>query len=172
VSIDGLGETYRAIRGIEVERVLEHVRGFEGRFAIIFVVNTVNLHEVRAFLEFVRRELPRGRVMFFFHTPYYGVDELLLSPTQRQDAIATILRCKRDGLPVLNSRAGLRALGHGRYPHPTRLWYVVDSTGEYPCCRAYKHPDVCAQCGYSSCAEIVLSRSLHPGPVWTMLKTY
>jgi len=172
VSIDGLGETFRSIRGIEVERVLENVRGFAGRFGVVFVVNTLNYREIRAFLEFIRAELPRGRVMFFFHTPYYGVDDLLPSPAQKAEAIETILQCKRERLPVLNSRAGLRALGHGRYPHPTRLWYVVDRTGEYPCCRAYGHPEVCEQCGYATCAEIVLSRSLRPGPFWTMCKVF
>lgn len=172
VSVDGLGETFRAIRGIPIERVLRNVRGFEQRFAFIFVVNTINRGEIPEFLRFVKVEFPGREVMFFFHTPYYGVDELLLSAAQKREAIETLLQCKKARLPVLNSRAGLRVLQTGRYPHPTRLWWVVDETGEYQCCRAFGEPKVCENCGYSSCAEIVLSRSLRPGPVWAMLKSF
>lgn len=171
VSIDGLGETLRRLRGVDVNRILGNVRDFRGHLGVVFVVNTVNYREIQPFLEFVRAELPKSRVMFFFHTPYYGVDELLPSSTQKAEAIETILRCKKRRLPVLNSRAGLKAFRTGRYPHPSRISYVVDSTGEYPCCRAYEHPEVCRQCGYTPCAEIELSRSLYPGPVLTMFRS-
>jgi MoaA/NifB/PqqE/SkfB family radical SAM enzyme len=172
VSIDGLGDVFRALRGIPLDRVLENVRDLDQRFAFIFVVNTVNRRQIHEFLNFVEAEFPRRKVMFFLHTPYYGFDELFLSSEQRREAIETLLHCKKSGLPVFNSHAGLKALQTGRYSHPTRLWWVVDKTGEYQCCRALGNPEVCENCGYSSCAEIVLSRSFHPGPLWTMLKCY
>ena len=159
VSIDGLARTYEKIRGIPIGRVLANLRGFKQKYAIIFVVNTVNYHEIRPFLAFVRNELPRTRVMFYFHTPYYGVDNLLLSKAQKREAIETILRCKKEGLPVLNSATGLRAILSGNYEHPSDLWWVVDHTGEYQCCRAFGQKEVCEACGYSSCAEIVLARA-------------
>ena len=110
--------------------------------------------------------------MFFFHTPYYGVDELLLSPEQKEAAMGTLLACKKEGLPVLNSRAGLQAIRSGDYPHPTRLFWVVDIEGQYPCCRTFKQPEVCRECGYSTCAEIVLMRSLNPEALLTMLRSF
>jgi MoaA/NifB/PqqE/SkfB family radical SAM enzyme len=172
VSIDGLGETLRTLRGIEIETVLDNVRALKGRYAVVFVVNTVNLREIRGFLEFVRAELPPALVMFFFHTPYYGADELLLSPEQKGEAIDAILRCKREGLPVMNSRAGLDAIRTGRYRHPGDLSYVVDQTGDYRCCRAIGHPEVCESCGYASGAELALAQSLRPGPFLAMLGSF
>ncbi len=170
ISIDGLENSYRQIRGIPLEHVLRHVRDFRRRFAIIFVVNTINRREIRPFLAFVQRDLPRARVMFFFHTPYYGVDDLLLSSPQKRAAVATILACKDEDLPVLNSRAGLTAIASGQYEHPTTLWWVVDQAGEYPCCRAVARPEVCRECGYASCAELVLMRAWRLEAVWTMLR--
>ena len=48
--------------------------------------------------------------MFYFHTPYYGIDELFLSAEERAPVIERLRGCIRAGLPVLNSHAGLRAL--------------------------------------------------------------
>jgi pyruvate-formate lyase-activating enzyme len=169
VSIDGLAQAYQKIRGVPIETVLRNLRNFKHRFAVVFVVNTINYQEIKAFLEFIQQEFPKTKVMFFFHTPYYGVDELLPSPEQKKEAIQTILQCKAAGLPVLNSKAGLTAIMTGHYQHPTNLWWVVDQTGDYQCCRAFRHPEVCRHCGYSSCAEIVLSQSLNPEALGTML---
>jgi len=172
VSIDGLGETLRELRGVDLEQILPNVRALEDRYAVVYVVNTVNYREIRRFLDFARAELSPARVMFFFHTPYYGVDELMLSPEQKSAAIDTILRCKRDGLPVLNSRAGLEAIRTGRYRHPVDFSYIVDQTGDYQCCRAIDHPEVCENCGYASGAELALMQALRPGPLLAMLKSY
>lgn len=172
ISIDGVGETYRTIRGKSIERVLSNIRNFDGRFAVIFTVNTINYKEIPEFLNFGSLQFPQAKVMFFFHTPYYGVDELLLSKPQKEEAIETIIACKEKGLPVLNSRAGLIAILSGRYEHPANLWWVVDQTGEFQCCRAYGKPEVCENCGYSSCAELILSRSLHWGAIKEMMGVY
>lgn len=169
VSIDGLAHNYQKIRGIPLENVLRNLRGFKQRFAIICVINTINMAEIKVFLQFVQREIPKTRVMFFFHTPYYGFDDLFLSPDQKKDVIKTVLQCKAEGLPVLNSKTGLNAILTGDYHHPTNLWWVVDQTGEYQCCRAFSTPKVCEHCGYSSCAEIVLSQSLNLDALRNML---
>lgn len=170
VSMDGLAETYRAIRGIPIDRVLNHIhKADHQRLAIIYTVNTINSGEIRKFLNFIQFELPKLKVMFFFHTPYYGVDSLLLSDREREEAIKTIIGCKKEGLPVLNSKAGLQAIASGLYNRPMRISWVVDQTGEYPCCRTYGHPEVCQNCGYSSGVEITLLRSLRPSVVKEMI---
>ena len=171
VSIDGLAESYRKIRGIPLENVLRNVRNCRQRWGITFVVNTINQYEIKPFLQFIQQEFPQIQVMFFFHTPYYGLDELLLSRKQKESAIAMLLACKDQRLPVLNSQAGLQAMWSGDYPHPTRLFWVVDIEGQYPCCRAFNQPEVCRECGYSTCAEIMLMRGLNPEALLTMLRS-
>lgn len=172
VSIDGLPETHRKIRGQPLDGILSNIESYPNSLAVIHTVNTVNRTEVGAFLEFFHKLFPQRKVMFFFHTPYYGFDHLLLSPQEKKDTIQELLRCKKSGLPVLNSSAGLRAMASGNFQRPMKISYVVDQTGEYPCCRAYENPEVCAQCGYSSGVEIEQLRSLRLGPILEALRWY
>ncbi len=170
VSIDGIGETFEKMRGIPLERVLRKLRQFDDRFFIVFVVNTINYQEIRPFLEFVAREFPLSQVMFYFHTPYYGIDRLYMSQEQRQEAVDSLLACKKDGLPVLNSKAGLMYYLAGKPGRPMPYWWVVDEFGEYPCCRSSQTPEVCKDCGYTACGEFMQARNGHPGAVLTMLR--
>jgi len=173
VSMDGLAETYRTIRGIPIERVLSNIfKADHQRLGLIYTVNTINSGEIRKFLNFVHFEFPRLKVMFFFHTPYYGVDSLLLSQNEKNEAIRMIIDCKEEGLPVLNSKAGLQAIASGLYNRPMKISWVVDQTGEYPCCRAYGHPEVCKHCGYSSGVEIALLRSIRLNPIKEMVEWF
>lgn len=172
VSIDGTDEVNLELRGISAVTPMENLAACRGRCGIVFTVNTVNRGVIEPFLRLVQAGAPGRRVMFYFHTPYYGPDELLLSPEDRSGAVRTIVSCKRAGLPVMNSIAGLEAMRTGDYDHPTGLWRVVDCSGDYRCCRAVGQPEVCQQCGYSTCAEILLARNLRPGPIRTLLQSW
>ncbi|UCH49037.1 MAG: radical SAM protein [Betaproteobacteria bacterium] len=172
VSIDGPDDINLALRGVSADSVIANAAAFGGRCGIVFTVNTINCGVIEPFLQLVRTRLPARRVMFFFHTPYYGVDELCLSAEQKFGAIDTIAACKQAGLPVMNSQAGLQAMRTGDYPHPTKLYKVVDRSGDYQCCRSISQPEVCRQCGYSSCAEIMLARNFRPGAIRSILHTW
>jgi len=105
-------------------------------------------------------------VLFYFHTPYYGYDELYLDARERAPVIDLLLGCLAEGLPVLNSRAGLRALRFGRWTRRTPAAAVADVDGESVCCRA---PDwCCPDCGYAACTEIVAALRLRPSAVLAM----
>lgn len=134
------------------------------------MVNSVNYRQVPDFLKFVRDKFSGKGVMFYFHTPYYGIDDLFLEPHQKQEAISSITECKRQGFPVLNSYPGLNAILTGDYDRPASFASVIDDTGEYICCRDNDKPDVCEHCGYATCAEIVLARRLNPQAAWSLLK--
>ena len=107
-------------------------------------------------------------VMFYFHTPYYGYDELYLDRDERGPLIDRLMDCARAGLPVLNSRAGLRALRSGKWPRPLPIASVLDVDGESVCCRATD--DVCEDCGYAVCTELTELQRLRPSAVRAMLK--
>lgn len=172
VSIDGPDEINLELRGVSAETVIANAAYCHGRYGIVFTVNTVNRVVIEPFLLLIQSRLPGKQVMFFFHTPYYGVDKLFMTPEQKSEAIHAIAACKKAGLPVMNSLAGLNAMETGDYPHPTTLYRVVDSTGDYQCCRSFGQPEVCRNCGYSSCAEIMLARNFRLGPIRSILHTW
>jgi MoaA/NifB/PqqE/SkfB family radical SAM enzyme len=169
ISADGLWETNKALRGSDLDQVLDQARRCRRRKAMIFTVNTVNREDIRPFLELVSGALPGIPVMFNLHTPYYGRDELFLDPDIRDDVVNDLLDCKAAGLPVMNSRPGLECLRPGHGSGPRGLWYVADSEGEYRCCRALGDPQVCGQCGYAACEEILLARDFDPRALAGML---
>jgi MoaA/NifB/PqqE/SkfB family radical SAM enzyme len=169
VSADGLHETNFALRGSNLDQVLDHARDCATKKAMLFTVNSVNHQDILPFLELVREALPGVPVMFNLHTPYYGQDELLLDEQTRNLVLDTLADCKRVGLPVMNSLPALERLRPGRGSGPRGLWYVVDGSGEYRCCRALGDPAVCNHCGYAACEEILLLRNFNPRALASMI---
>jgi MoaA/NifB/PqqE/SkfB family radical SAM enzyme len=170
VSMDGLPGTFELRRGDHFHAVDQAIRRpGHPRVAVIYVIDRNTADGVESFLNWVRdTELPVVGVMFYFHTPYYGHDELYLGADERASVIDRLLGCIGAGLPVLNSRAGLQALRSGRWPRRPTIASVVDVEGESVCCRA--SDDVCPDCGYAAATELVEFQRLRPSAVRNMLK--
>jgi MoaA/NifB/PqqE/SkfB family radical SAM enzyme len=169
-SMDGLADTFSLRRGDHFAQVESAIRdGTHPKVAIIYTVDRNTEGGIEPFLKWVHdTKLPVLGVMFYFHTPYYGVDELFLSAEERAPVIERIRACIRAGLPVLNSQAGLKALASGRWPRRTPAAVVVDVDGESVCCRA--SDEACAECGYAACTEIVEAQRLRPSAVMAMAR--
>lgn len=170
VSMDGLPGTFELRRGDHFAEVERAVRSSEHpRVAVIYVIDQNTAGGVEPFLRWVSDSgFPVMGVMFYFHTPYYGYDELYLDRGERAPLIDGLIRCIRRGLPVLNSRAGLRALRSGEWPRRFPIASVLDVDGESVCCRA---PDsVCEDCGYAACTELTELQRLRPSAVAKMLR--
>jgi MoaA/NifB/PqqE/SkfB family radical SAM enzyme len=173
VSVDGLPATYARRRGDHFARVEQAVREAASpatpRVAVIYVIDRTTQAAVEPFLRWVRdTAFPVVGVMFYFHTPYYGYDELFLDRDERAGVIDRLLACSRAGLPVMNSGAGLRALRSGDWPRRFPVSSVLDVDGESVCCRA--GDDVCPDCGYAACTELTELQRLRPSAIRGMLR--
>jgi Fe-coproporphyrin III synthase len=170
VSMDGLPGTFELRRGNHFQQVESAVRmGSHPKVAVIYVIDRNTAQGVEPFLRWViETNFPILGVMFYFHTPYYGYDELFLTAQERAPVIDRLIACIREGLPVLNSRAGLRALKSGNWPRRPGIASVVDVDGESVCCRA---PDeVCEDCGYAACTELTEFQRLRLSAVLGMTR--
>jgi MoaA/NifB/PqqE/SkfB family radical SAM enzyme len=170
VSMDGLPGTFELRRGDHCRQVELAIRAnARSRVAVIYVIDRNTADGIEPFLRWVSSsQLPVLGVMFYFHTPYYGYDELYLDAEERAPLIDRLLGCIRAGLPVLNSPAGLRALQSGEWPRRLPIASVVDVEGESVCCRA--GDDVCRDCGYAVCTELTEFQRLRPSAVRSMLR--
>jgi MoaA/NifB/PqqE/SkfB family radical SAM enzyme len=170
VSMDGLPGTFERRRGNyfhEVERAVRE--GRHPRVAIIYVIDRNTAGGIEPFLQWVQEtKFPVMGVMFYFHTPYYGRDELFLSAEERAPIIDRLLDCIRAGLPIINSRAALLVLKSGDWPRRLPVALVADVDGEYVCCRASN--DVCVDCGYAACIELTQFQRLRPSAVLNMTR--
>jgi Fe-coproporphyrin III synthase len=168
VSVDGLPDTFARRRGDHFAEVEAQIRR-QGhpKTAVVYTIDRTTRDGVEPFLHWVRdTALPVLGVMFYFHTPYYGRDELFLDAAERASVIDRLLACAREGLPLLNSRAGLLAMRSGRWARRSPIAAVADVEGESVCCRA---PDeCCSDCGYTACTEIAEALRLRPSAVLAM----
>lgn len=170
VSMDGLPGTFEQRRGDHFHEVERAVRqGRHPKVAVIYVIDRHTAAGVEPFLQWVREtRFPVIGVMFYFHTPYYGRDELYLDAAERAPIIDRLLACIRAGLPVINSVAGLRALQSGNWPRRLPVAFVADVDGESACCRAAD--EICADCGYGACTELTASQRLRPSALLGMMR--
>ena len=170
VSMDGLPGTFDKRRGDHFHQVEHIVRtSSHPKVAVIYVIDRNTAQGVEPFLKWVKEtKFPVLGVMFYFHTPYYGRDELFLTAGERAPIIDRLLDHVRAGLPILNSRAALRALKSGDWPRRPRIASVLDVDGESVCCRA--SDEVCADCGYAACLELTEFQRLRPSALLAMTR--
>ncbi len=170
VSMDGLPGTFEKRRGDHFEQVERAVRQDQHpKIAVIYVIDSNTADGIESFLRWVKdTKFPITGVMFYFHTPYYGRDELYLTADQRAPIIDRLLACIRAGLPVINSRAGLLALKSGEWPRRFPVASVLDVDGEFVCCRA--SDEICRDCGYAACTELTEFQRLRPSALLGMLR--
>lgn len=173
VSVDGLDETYSQIRGDYFWEVIGNIKASNHpRIIIIYTINNINKEDIEKFLKYVRDEKLRVRgVMFYFHTPYYGIDELYIDFDSRKPIIDKIIRLKKSGLPVFNSYAALKALKTGKWKRPSAISAVSGIEGDYMCCRNMDD-DTCSNCGYSACAELTEAKKLKPSAIINLMKFF
>lgn len=170
ISMDGLPGVFERRRGDHFHQVERAVReGQHPKVAVIYVIDHNTAEGIEPFLRWVQEtKFPTIGVMFYFHTPYYGRDELFLTAEERAPIINRLLSCIKAGLPVINSRAGLLALKSGDWPRRLPVAHVVDVNGESVCCRA--SADVCADCGYAACTELTEFQRLRPSALLGVLR--
>lgn len=171
VSVDGLKEEYAKIRGDHFEKVIRNIKkSTHPKICIVYTINTINKEAIKRFLIFTQnQQLNNLGVVFFFHTPYYGYDELFIDFEDRRDIIEKIIQYKRMKLPVFNSYAGLNALKSGKWKRPNRFGAMTDIDGDYICCR-FRAKNICENCGYCTFTEITEAQKLKFSAIRNLLK--
>lgn len=172
VSVDGLRTTHDALRGKSFDRIMRNIQSSaHPSLYINYTINSLNKDEIGAFCAHVERIDRIQGVFFYFHTPYYGRDELYIEPDERNRILHRILDLKRR-YRILNSRAGLQAALRNDWKRPLGICSVYEEGTIYTCCRYSGDPELCRQCGYLSYAEIDQTLKLKPSAILHALKYF
>ena len=174
VSIDGLKETTNDLRGNGIniyDKIIENIKESSHPNIIInYTINSRNQNEIESFCEEMSKiEQVRG-IFFYFHTPYFGFDELFLDMEKKRKIIKRILNLKRKGYKIFNSSACLKGVYKDNWVRPSKICYVYADNKLYQCCRAFGNDNACKNCGYLGYPEIIYILKLKPSAIISALK--
>jgi len=170
VSMDGLQETHDFLRGKTFDRIMDNIRrSVHPSLYINYTINNHNKNEIEEFCEYVNGMNQIRGIFFYFHTPYYGYDDLYIEPAERNEILLRLLDHKKK-YKILNSRAGMKSALRNDWKRPLDICRVYDKVSVYKCCRI--PGDSCQNCGYLSYAEIDQVLALKPSAILNALRYF
>lgn len=169
VSIDGVKEINDKLRGNSYDKIVNNIRtSNHPNLWVNFTINRKNYREIEIFCREMQKIKQAKGVFFYFHTPYYGIDELFLNSDERKKIIEEIIALK-SRFKILNSYACLEAVYRDDWERPSKMCYVYAHNKLYQCCRSIGNQEACDNCGYLSYAEIIHAPRLRPSSIVTAL---
>jgi Fe-coproporphyrin III synthase len=173
VTIDGPREAHDVVRSGTYDTVLRNVRGAASRN--IFASMTFTRDNVQHVDAFVRSVVDTGLfrgVSFNLLTHWpeivarHGLDR-----DQRARLLDRLWDLKRQGFPIVLSRAAYQAMRDNDWIRPIPQIELATNERVYTCCRDVDHPEICAACGYSNCVEVSQMLALRPSAIWQAWST-
>jgi len=172
VSIDGLKETHDKLRGRSFEKIIQNIRdSTHPSIFVNFTINSINKDEIEDFCKFTKSIKKIKGTFFYFHTPYYGYDDLYLRNDDKTTILKELLKLK-SRYKILNSSAGLKSAIRNDWKKNLDICRVYEDGKYYRCCRENNGGELCLECGYLSYAEIDQTLKLKPGAVLNALKYF
>jgi MoaA/NifB/PqqE/SkfB family radical SAM enzyme len=170
--LDGLKKTNDFLRGESFERVMCNIiESDHSSLYINFTINNYNQAEIEDFCQHVAAIGEIHGIFFYFHTPYYGYDELYIEPGKRKEILQRLLALRRK-YRILNSGAGLKSALRNDWGRPLDICRIYENEAVYECCRYPGNHELCRNCGYLSYAEVDQALKLKPSALLSALKYF
>lgn len=172
VSVDGLLKTHDYLRGKSFERIIKNIKSsHHPSLYINYTINSVNKDEISDFCEYVDKISQINGTFFYFHTPYYGYDDLNLDLKTKNEILTRLIQLK-GRYKILNSSPGLKSAIRNDWKKNIDICRVYEDGKYFKCCRENNNGAVCEECGYLSYAEIDQTLKLKPGAIINALKYF
>ena len=172
ISVDGLQETHDFLRGKTFNKIMKNIQ--ESKHPSLYInytINSYNKNEIKEFCEYISKINQIRGIYFYFHTPYYGYDDLYIEPNERNEILLKLLNYKKK-YKILNSRIGIKSVLNNDWKRPLDICYVYEKGEMYKCCRYPGDSELCQNCGYLSYAEIGQTLKLKPSAIFNALKYF
>jgi len=171
VTVDGPRDTHDQIRPNSYDLILRHAGATD---AEVFASMTISKRNVAQLEETIRAIDAAGvfkGIMFNLLTGHPKmVKRYGFRGAERLDVLRRIWTMKKQGYPIILSRAGYRALCRNDWKRPLAQVELGTRAAVYTCCRDVGNPEICANCGYAGCAELSQALAGHPSAVLSMLR--
>lgn len=167
VSMDGLRETHNTLRGHSFDRAVEHIRASSHpKILANITISAANWAEIPDLVRSLAG-LVKGITIQFYY-PFEGTDDQFLPQERRLWVLEQLMALKKQGLPVLDSYAALRALKRNAWTcHP---WLISttepDGTITHGCYLRNRAAINCQQCGFAAHTEISLAYDGNAQAIW------
>lgn len=172
VSIDGDQKTHDKIRPITYATILKNVKLADADVIASITITRENRTQLGQTIESLAATKAFKRITFNFLTHFPEmVKRYGLSATEKQSVLDELLGFKADGYPVLLSKATYAALYHNSWKRPIKQIELAAGKRVFTCCKDVGNPDVCRQCGYSSCVELSQVIAGKPSAIWELFRT-
>ncbi len=172
ISVDGLQKTHDFLRGKTFNRIMKNIKESQHPSLYInYTINSYNKNEIKEFCEYIDKINQIRGICFYFHTPYYGYDDLYIEPNERNEILLKLLNYKKK-YKILNSRTGIKSVLNNDWKRPLDICYVYEKGEMYKCCRYPGDSELCQNCGYLSYAEIGQTLKLKPSAILNALKYF
>jgi len=172
ISIDGLKKTHDLIRGETFDRIMGNINESKHPSLFInFTINNYNKDEIEEFCKYIDMIDKIKGIFFYFHTPYYGYDDLYIGATERNEILLRLLDFKKK-YKMLNSQAGIISSIKNDWARPLDICRIYESRDIYECCRFSGDDKLCKNCGYLSYAEINQALKLKPSAILNAFKYF
>ena len=172
VSVDGLSKTHDYLRGKSFDQIIKNIKqSHHHSLYINYTINSVNKDDIVDFCKFIDKIPQIKGTFFYFHTPYYGYDDLYLDLETKIKILNKLIKLKGQ-YKILNSKAGLKSAIRNDWKKKIDICRVYENGKYYKCCRENNSATLCNECGYLSYAEIDQTLKLKPGAILNALKYF
>lgn len=171
VTIDGTRDAHNALRSNTYDIILNHVRSAKAKAIASITLSKANSNNLEnAVKEIAQTNLFKGITFnILTHNPDVVARHGLLGE-ERNKILERIWRLKKEGYPIILSKAAYVALLKNNWKRPVAQIELFAGQRLYKCCRDVENPDICHNCGYSSCVEISQALQGKPSAILELLK--
>lgn len=172
VTVDGPKRIHNEIRTNSWDTIISNVRN-SGTHAV-FASITLTRENCTYLREFVEEICSLGifRGISFnllTHWPEM-VAKFGVTGEQRTRLLDELWQMKKEGYPIVLSRAAYHALRRNDWKRPIPQIELATSKRLFTCCRDVDNPSICENCGYANCVEVSQLLALKPSAVLQVLR--
>lgn len=172
VTIDGPRAVHNQIRDNTYDVILRNVAAAVTK--AVFASITFSRSNYRHLDQFVKEVTATGLfrgISFNLLTHWPEIVQAHgVSAEERTRLLDDIWALKKQGYPIVLSKAAYRALRNNDWKRPIPQIELGTRDRIFTCCRDVDNPSVCKNCGYANCVEVSQILALKPSAMWQVIK--